>query len=94
MTRVEANRSFTILHTFASMNRQAWNEMEGRMSVKRHPAHKQVPLAHVALVAGEAFGHHSPSDGALSEKAYSGRVRSALALVLIVCAMAAAYLAM
>jgi hypothetical protein len=64
------------------------------MSVKRHPAHKQVPLAHVAFVAGEAFGHHSASDAAIAEKAYSGQVRSALALVLIVCAMAAAYLAL
>jgi hypothetical protein len=63
------------------------------MSVKRHPARKQVPLAHVAALAGEAFGHHSASDAALARSSYSGQARSGLALVLIVCAMVAAYLA-
>jgi hypothetical protein len=46
----------------------------------------------VALLAGEAFGHHS-AEAALSESAYPGQARSALALVLLVCVMAAVYLA-
>jgi hypothetical protein len=66
--------------------------MEGCMSVKRHPR-KQVPLAHVAVLAGEAFGHHSGTDAALARNSHSGQARSGLALVLIVCAMVTAYLA-
>ena len=63
------------------------------MSVTRRPAPSQVPLARVALLAGEAFGHQSAADGALRDSAYSGQARSALAVVLIVCLIAAAYLA-
>ena len=63
------------------------------MSVTRRPATSQVPLARVALLAGEAFGHRSSPDSALTERAYSGGARSALALVLIVCVVVAAYLA-
>jgi hypothetical protein len=70
------------------------DEMEGRMSVKRRRATRQVPLAHVALLAGEAFGCHSAPEAALPASAYSGQARSALTLVLIVCVMAAAYLAL
>jgi hypothetical protein len=67
--------------------------MEGLMSVTRRPATSQVPLARVARLAGETFGHQSASDGALTESAYSGQARSALAFVIILCVMAAVYLA-
>jgi hypothetical protein len=62
------------------------------MSVtRRRPASSQVPLARVALLAGEAFGHQCTGDGTLADGASSGQTRSALALVLIVCVIAAAY---
>jgi hypothetical protein len=60
--------------------------------VTRRPATPDVPLTRVALLAGEAFGHHS-AEAALSESAYPGQARSALALVVLVCVMAAVYLA-
>jgi hypothetical protein len=63
------------------------------MSVTRHPEGSQVPLARMALLAGEAFGHQSTPDAALVDSVYSGQMRSALVLALIVCAMIAAYLA-
>jgi hypothetical protein len=66
--------------------------MEGFMAVSRHPT-RQVPLARVALLAGEAFGHQAGSE-ALAGSAYSGQSRSALALVLIVCVTVAVYLAL
>ena len=58
----------------------------------RRPATPEIPLARVALLAGEAFGHH-PAEAALSESAYAGQARSAFVLVLIVCLMTAVYLA-
>jgi hypothetical protein len=47
----------------------------------------------VALLAGEAFGHHS-AEATLSANTYAGQARSALALVLIACLITAIYLAM
>ena len=61
------------------------------MSVPRHPT-PQVPLARVALLAGEVFGHHS-SETALTASFLSAQMRSTLALAVVVCAMIAAYLA-
>ena len=63
------------------------------MSVMRRPAASPVPLARLALLAGEAFGHQSAQDPSLTYSSYSGQARSALTLALIVCAMIAAYLA-
>jgi hypothetical protein len=60
--------------------------------VTRRPASPDIPLTRVALLAGEAFGHHS-AEATLSESTYGGQARSALALVLIVCLMTAVYLA-
>jgi hypothetical protein len=47
----------------------------------------------VALLAGEAFGHHSAHEAALSESPLAGQARSALAVVVLICVMAAVYLA-
>ena len=67
--------------------------MEYPMSVTRHPEGSHVPLARMALIAGEAFGHQTTPDTRLAESVSSGQMRSALVLALIVCAMMAAYLA-
>jgi len=67
--------------------------MEYPMSVTRHPEGSQVPLARMALIAGEAFGHQSNPDVALADSVYSGQLKSVLVLGLIVCALIAAYLA-
>ena len=61
------------------------------MSVSRRKG-RQVPLTHVAHLAGEAFGYQPAHDGALAARTDTGRVRSALALALVVCLLAAAYL--
>lgn len=63
------------------------------MSVSRHSATRQVPLAHVAHLAGETFGHQQAHDSGLSDNVYSSRAVAALALSAIVCLLAAAYLA-
>ena len=71
----------------------AWVSWKVLMSETRQPAASQVPLARLALLAGEAFGHQSAQDVSLTYNPYFGQVRPALALALIVCVMIGVYLA-